>query len=565
MSDDAPPEDGAPPQDAALPERASLPEAAGLPEYVRALLDPEAYPLPPQTVELLQTHISYVFLAGEVVYKTKKPVDFGFIDQIAPERREAFCHAEVRLNRRLAPDVYLGVVPVVRLADGRIAVDAAGEAVPAGAEVLEWAVKMRRLPDDRTLDQLLATGMAPPRLAEQLVRQLVAFHEAAAVVPNDPEFAGAAAENAWWAREYSEAEGNIGDTWTPADAAATRAFIEETLARERALFDERLAAGRVIEGHGDLRAAHAYVLDDGGEQLAIVDCIEFTEWFHFRYLDVGYDIGFLAMDLEALGYPELGDEIAGRYLAASSDETLGVLQPLHRTFRAFVRGKVESIGAHAPEVPADVRRGLAASAARFFALAASYAERRSPPALVVLSGLPATGKSTVAGSLAGRIGAAYLSSDIVRKQLAGLDPRARGGEELHAGLYAPEMTERTYAELRRRAGAHLALGRPVVLDAMHGRAAEREAARALAAEHGVPHLVAELCLDDDVARARITGREGDPLRTSDATWEVYAAQQGRFEAVTAEEGPHVVLDAADAPGALARAIAEALAGLTAGG
>ncbi len=535
-----------------------------LPEYVRALLDPDAYPQPPQAVELVQTHISYVFLAGEVVYKTKKPVDFGFIDQIAPERREAFCHAEVELNRRLAPDVYLGVVPVVRLADGRIAVDVAGEAVPAGAEVIEWAVKMRRLPDDRTLDQLLAAGATPPHLAEQLVRRLIAFHEAAAVVPNDPAFAGAPAEDAWWAREYGEAEGFIGDTWTPEDAAATRAFIDETLAREAALFDARLADGRVIEGHGDLRGAHVYVLDDRAEQLAIVDCIEFTEWFHFRYLDAGYDIGFLAMDLEALGYPELGDEIAGRYLAASGDETLGVLQPLHRTFRAFVRGKVESIGAHAPEVPADARRGLAASAARFFELAASYAERRSLPAVVVMSGLPATGKSTVAGSLAGRIGAAYLSSDIVRKQLAGLDPRARSGEEFRAGLYAPEMTERTYAELRRRAGEQLALGRPVVLDAMHGREAERDAARTLAAEHAVPHLVAELRLDDDQARTRIAGREADPLRTSDATWEVYTAQRDRFEAVGAAEGPHLVLDATRAPGALARAIAEALAELPAG-
>ena len=270
------------------------------------------------------------------------------------------------------------------------------------------------------------------------------------------------------------------------------------------------------------------------------------------------------MDLEALGHPELGDEVTGRYLAASGDETLGVLQPLHRTFRAFVRGKVESIGARGPEVPADARRELAASAARSFELAASYADRRSPPAIVVMSGLPATGKSTVAGSLAGRIGAAYVSSDIVRKQLAGLDPRARSGEEFRAGLYAPELTERTYAELRRRAGEHLARGRPVVLDAMHGREAECAAVRALAAQHAVPHLIAELRLDDGDARARIAGREGDPLRTSDATWEVYAAQRDRFEAIGQGEGPHVVLDATSAPGALARGIARALARLPAG-
>ena len=544
-----------------MPEDASPDEV--LPEYVRALLRPDAYPSPPPDVELRQTHVSYVFLAGDVVYKTKKPVDFGFIDQVAPERREAFCHAEVRLNRRLAPDVYLGVGPIVRHPDGRIAVLPAGEPPPGDAEVIEWCVQMRRLPDDRTLRELLPAGEAPPRVAEHVVRRLIAFHEAAEVVENDPDFAGAAGDAAWWVREYGETEGFIGSTWAPGDADATRNFVASELEREWALFDARLADGRVIEGHGDLRADHVYVLDDTGEDLAIVDCIEFSEWYHFRYLDAGYDVAFLAMDLEALGYAEFGDEIAGRYIAASGDETMGVLQPLHRAFRAFVRGKVESIGAHAPEVGEAQRAELADSAARFFRLAASFGERRAEPAVVVMCGLPATGKSTVAGTLAGRIGAGYVSSDIVRKQLAGIDPRERTDEAFRAGLYSPEMTERTYTELRRHVREHLDAGRAVVIDAMHGRASEREAARALAAEHGVPCLVAELHLDEAAARARIAGREDDPLRTSDATDDVYTLQRGRFEPVAGDEGPSITLDASRSPGALARAIAEALAGLRA--
>ena len=531
---------------------------AALPEYVQALLDPAAYPHAPAEVELRQTHISWVFLAGDLVYKTKKPVDFGFISQLDAETRERFCHAELRLNRRLAPGVYLDVVPVVRTPDGRYAV----EGNPAAGEVVEHAVKMRRLPDERTLDRLLAAGEAPADLAERLARRLIAFHESAAVVPNDPDFAGAPAERAWWTREYGEASGFIGDTWLPEDAAATRAFIEETLERDAALFDERLAAGRVIEGHGDLRAAHVYLLGDAAgeedEAITIVDCIEFSEWFHFRYLDAGYDVAFLAMDLEALGHADLGDELAGRYLAASGDETLGVLQPLHRAYRAFVRGKVESIGARAPETPEEQARALAASAARFFRLAASYAERRARPCLVALSGLPASGKSTVAATLACRIGAAYLSSDVVRKQLAGIDPRERVREEWRSGLYSPEMTERTYAELRARAARLLGEGRAVVLDAMHGRRSERDAVRALAAEHGVPATIAELRIDDATAHARIAGREDDPLRTSDATWAVYEAQRDGFEPITPDEAPHLALDASRPPAALARAIADAL-------
>ena len=524
------------------------------PDYVRALLDPAAYPDPPAAVELRQTHISRVFLAGDAVYKIKKPVDFGFIEQLGAETRERHCRAEVALNRRLAPGVYLGVAPVVRTPDGRYRV----EGDPAAGEVAEWAVKMRRLPDDRALDRLIAAGRAPADLAERLARRLVAFHEAAAVVPDDPAFAGGAAVREWWERDSAEAAGFVGDTWRPEDAAALRAFAGGAIAREAALIDERLAAGRVVEGHGDLRAAHVYLPEDGGEPL-IVDCIEFTERFHFRYLDAGYDVAFLAMDLEALGRADLGDELAGRYCALAHDETLGVLQPLHRAFRAFIRGKIESIGARAPEIPAPQRRALAASARAFFALAARYAERRARPGVVAICGLPASGKSTVAATLACRAGAAHLSSDAVRKRLAGLDPRARAAGEARAGLYAPAMTERTYAELRRRADAHLAAGRPVVLDAVHGRASERAAVRALAAARGVPCLIAELRVGGDTARARIAGREDDPLRTSDATWEVYEALRDGFEAIGPDEGPRIALDAARPPAELARAIADRLA------
>ena len=525
-----------------------------LPAYVRGLLEPTAYPVVPGEVTLVQTHISYVFLAGDVVYKTKKPVDFGFIEQLTVERRHAFCDAEVRLNRRLAPDVYLDVVPVVERADGTFAID-----VPQSTgEVVEWAVKMRRLPDDATLDQLLNARREPPDILERLVAKIVPFHEAADVVPNDPEFAGAPAERAWWMREYSEAEGNIGSTWAPEDAAGTKAFVDAMIERESALFDERLAQGRIIDGHGDIHAKHVYVLGTRPEDLVIVDCIEFTEWFQLRYADVNNDIAFLAMDLEARGRAEMGDEFAGRYLAATADETFGVVHPLHRTFRAFVRGKVESIGAHAMEIPADVRAHLADSAAAYFRLAADYRTRCAAPSVIVMCGASGTGKSLIGATLATRIGAAYLSSDAIRKQLAGIDLHARGEAAFREGMYSPEMSARVYEEMGVRAAQHLALGRPVVLDATHAQAAHRRAALQVARTAGVPGLIVELRLTDDAALARIVNRERDPLRTSDATTEVYRQQVESFEPVSASEGPHLTLDAARSPGSLAVEIAESL-------
>jgi len=528
-------------------------ESDALPEYVRALLDPAPYPHQPERVELVQTHISYVFLAGDRVFKTKKPVNFGFIDQVELEERRLNCEREVALNRRLAPSVYLGVWKVLRLADGSYALT---EGEPAeGAEIIEYAVEMVRLPDDRTLASLLERDEVPPTLMRRLAARLIEFHEQAAVVPNDRAFAGAEGERNWWSREYSEAEGFIGSTWEPSDAAAMRSYVAAVLDREPDLFDRRLADGRVIEGHGDLHAMHVYLIDD---EIVIVDCVEFTEWFHFRYLDAGYDLAFIAMDLEARGHRALGDEVAGRYIAAAGDETMSVLQPLHRAFRAFVRGKVESIGAHAPEVPAEQQAALAASANRYFALASKFIERVADPMLVLLAGVSGTGKSTVGATLAARIGAAYVSSDIVRKELAGIPAREHVPAERTPEVYGSGMNARTYAEMRTRAAAHLAAGRPVVLDATHSRVVDRAAALEMARAAGAPALIAELRITDEEALARIAERAVDPLATSDATAEVYEVQTGSFEPISATEGVHLALDAAQDLDDLVDEIADSL-------
>ncbi|MDA0270376.1 MAG: AAA family ATPase [Chloroflexi bacterium] len=519
------------------PDPAPDPEHDALPPYVRALLSPDAYPHRPPVVSLVQTHISYVFLADDLVYKTKKPVNFGFIDQVAFEAREHHARQEVTLNRRLAPEVYLDVVPVVRRAGGGFAVDVPLE---PGDAIEEWAVKMRRLPDDRTLDRLIGADTVAPDLPARIASRLVEFHARARVVENDPSFAGAEGVRNWWTREYREAEGNIGGTWRADDALHLREGVAAFLSREAALFDERLVAGRVVEGHGDLHAKHIYDLGPRPEDLVIVDCIEFTEWFHFRYLDAGYDLAFLAMDLEARGPADLGDEVAGRYLAATADETLGVLQPLHRAFRAFVRGKVESIGANAPEVPAPQRAELAASAAGYFRLATEVLRRRAEPVLVILCGLSGTGKSVAGATLATRIGAAYVSSDAVRKRLAGVPPHEHGAEGV---LYTDEMSERTYVEMRRLAAHHLALGRPVVLDGVHARAADRQAARQVARDVDVPSLLVSLELTEASALARIEARQADPHAISDATPEVYRRQVATFEPVNSTEGSYLAVDA----------------------
>ena len=527
------------------------PPTEWLPDYVRGLLDPSAYPDPPDEVTLVQTHISYVFLAGGIVYKTKKPVDFGFVDQVAPEVRERFCHAEVKLNRRLSSDVYLDVVPVVRTASGEFAVEVEGEPV-------EWAVKMRRLPEDRMLSTLLGAGDEPDDIVERLVARLVRFHAEAERAENDPEVFGAAGARSWWEREWSEMEGNIGATWRADLAASTREYVNRVLDSQAALFDERLAEGRVLRGHGDLRTEHVYVLGTGVDDVQIVDCIEFTDGFQIGSVDVGHDVAFLAMDLEANDRAAAGEVVVGRYIAATADETLGVLQPLHRIFRALVRGKVDSLQANAADVPGEERRRFAESALRYFSLAAEYAKRVMPPSVVIMTGLSGTGKSLVGATLAGRSGAAYVSSDAVRKRRAGIDVHEHAPAVPREGIYSEATTKQTYEEMRRRAREHLAAGRAVVLDATHGRAADRAAALALAEEEGVPALIVELRLGDEATLARIEARRFNWLATSDADDAVYRHQQETFEEVTASEQPRLALDASLEPRLLAEEIAGAI-------
>ncbi|GBD13079.1 hypothetical protein HRbin24_01102 [bacterium HR24] len=485
------------------------PEA--LPAPVRAFLDPSFYPHPVGRVEMVQTHISYVFLAGDYAYKVKKAVDFGFLDYSTLGRRRYYCRQELLLNRRFCADVYLDVV-AVRERDGRLSLGGRGRPV-------EYAVRMRRVPEERMFHRLLERGEAAVPTVEAIAERLARAHADSPTGPHIARYGTWAIVYAW-RENFLQWREFIGETIAPEQDSLLRGYVSWFLRRRRGLLRRRAAEGRVRDCHGDLRSESIAIWPDGG--VCIMDCIEFSR--RLRYTDVAGDVAFLAMDLEFRGRPDLADAFVRRYVGASGDEGLAHVLDFYRCYRAAVRGKVEGFLLRQPEVPAEQKREAEARARRYFDLACRYAAR-DWPALVITCGLAGSGKS----SLARALGLATVSSDVVRKELAGLAPEQEARAPWQKGLYAPSMTERTYREMLSRARAILREGRTAVLDATFLRRRHRERARRLAREEGVRFLCVELRASDDLVRQRLSGREAAGPGPSDANWQVYLWQKEVFE------------------------------------
>lgn len=516
--------------------------ALSLSPLVAAMSRPEFYSHHPDRVELVQTHISYVFFAGEHVYKIKKPVRFAFLDFSSIDSRRHFCHEEVRLNRRLAGDVYRGVCGIVPSGNGF----ALAPADASGA--VEYAVHMRRLPADRVLTQLIDRGEATAELIDRIAARVAAFHATADAGPAVARGGDPARIAELMDADFREVAALHGDTISAEDDAAIQAWCHGALRTHDALLRQRQATGRIRDGHGDLHAAHVYSVDD---DVVIIDCVEFNP--AFRHRDVAADIAFLAMSLEYRERSDFATRFVSSYATAAADPDAGTLVPFYACQRAYIRGKVDSLKAREPEIDAADRAVARDSARRHFALALRYTWS-DVRALVVVCGLSGTGKSTVAAALAARTGFAHINSDRVRKQLAGLRPTERGG----AGLYTPARNAATYAAMYGAAADALAHGGGAILDATFLRRRDRDAAREVAARAGVPILFVECRADEESVRRRLAERARRGDDASDADWAVYAMQRRTQEPFAADE-PRVCANAAGAGVSLIAPIERALA------
>lgn len=491
-----------------------MPEPA-LPPLIRGLLAPEAYPHPVDRVDLVQTHISYVLLAGDYVYKVKKPLDLGFLDYSTLEKRRFYCQEEVRLNDRLCPGTYLGVSSIVETPDG-FRIDAPGEP-------LEYAVRMRRLPAHRMMPELLARGEVTPAMVRALGRRLADLHASAETDNRIASFGRMETVSANWRENFEQTEPYVGRTVTREQFETIRVYVERFLADNADLVERRADEGRARDCHGDLRADAVVFREDA---VCIFDCIEFND--RIRFSDVASDLAFLAMDLDFRGFPGLADELVGAYIGRSLDSTLPPVLNFYRCYRAYVRAKVDGFQVDETEVPEAQREEARRKAQAYFRLAEAYAGQPEPRAVIAMSGLTGSGKSYLGDALAGRLGAYVTWSDVVRKQLAGISPTDPAQVPFQAGIYSPEMTARTYAALVETAKPFAARGRPVVLDATFLAAEQRALARDLARETGARFLLVECRASEEVTRKRFGLRTRGPA-ISDGRPEIYESQRSAYE------------------------------------
>lgn len=445
--------------------------------------------------DVSETHAAVVFLAGDRAFKLKKPVDLGFLDFSTRANRLAALRNELDLNRRLAPDVYLGISDVMDV-DGSL---------------LDHLLVMRRMPADRQMGHLVRSGADVTDALRGIAAVLADFHGRCARSAAIDADGTREALRERWRRNLEVASPYVGSILDEHTHDEIQALVEAYLSGRAPLFEARSAAHAVLDGHGDLLADDVFVLEDGPR---VLDCLEFDE--HLRHVDRMDDIASLAVDLERLGGVEPAELLIDEYRAASGEDAAESLVHHFMAYRAFVRGMVACLpGSADPE-----------SAGALMELARRHL-REGRVRLVVVGGAPGTGKTTVARALGVELGWDVLRSDEVRKGLAGLGPGERASADFGHGIYTEEWSRRTYDELLRRAEDELGSGRSVILDATWSDVEERQAVARTAATTSSELVEVRCDLPADLAAERITARRGD---ASDADAEVARAMRADFDA-----------------------------------
>lgn len=498
-------------------------ETAASSALVAGLLKPGACDHPVDAPELIETHISWVILTGNYAYKIKKPVDLGFVDFSTLAKRHHYCTEEVRLNRRLAPAFYLGVIPVTGSPDApRFGGD---------GDAIEYAVKMRQFSPSAQLDRLLDQGELEGHHLDAFATFIADFHQRVSVAGARVKYGGPEQIIAPAMENFPELRRCLPDPASAQGIAELEQWTIRAFARLRETFQQRKRDGFVRECHGDLHLRNLAWVNDGP---LVFDCLEFNP--DLRWIDVLNEVAFLVMDLEARQQPALAARFLNLYLERTGDYAgLAVLR-FYLVYRALVRAKVDGIRALQAGID-DREKTLAEAEARHYLALAQGCTRSGPPRLILTRGVSASGKTTLSGALVEQLGAIRIRSDVERKRLAGLPPEADARAKIGQGIYDSAGSHRTYARLLELAGQVLDAGFAVIVDAAFLDVSQRAPFRAMAAARKFSCTIIEATAPPALLRERIVNRTRG---ASDADLEVLEHQLDHWQALTADERTHAV-------------------------
>ena len=484
-------------------------------KIVQALSHARAFPVSVDEVTVRQTHISVVFLGGEQVYKVKKPVKLPFLDFSTVELRHHFCEEEVRINRPWAPDVYLGVVPITS--------DSGDMRFEGNGPVIDWAVKMRRLPESATLRSRLQDGLLELCDLDRVARRIASVHQQASRPGADQASKANGEFRRQWTENWVFANTLNEDVIEPLVQKRLQTLAIEWIQRHEATLVQRAEADRIRDVHGDLRLEHVFLFPDRAipNDIVVLDGIEFSP--SLRRIDVAADMAFLVMELSFVGRRDLAGRLADVYFSETNDITGCDVLPLFKVYRSAVRAKVAAILSTESEISKPDRdKALARSRAHWLWCLSEMEEPDRRPALVLVSGLPGSGKSTLSRMLADTSHFEVLRSDVVRKEIF-TTADATGNS---ASIYSADQTQRIYDECWSRARRRLLAGARVIVDATFQLESNRQKFLQLAIDCGVRSVWLECTAPADTVQRRLAERQGD---ASDADWSVYEIVRKQWE------------------------------------